>query len=213
MPLADAIRGARIYLQAILERHWEWAIPGGSRIKALANVPEPYRCSALCVPSLSSSPRPRRLHGRFSGGSGTGSGSNRASTGLCGCPEPGRTAGGLQGPAFPLYSLFDLDYETLNRSALDGLLERLGGGAELVAKKVAKTEAETPTPFHAELLAPKLAYLRLAEYSNAELPKIEETMSKFREAGAELSYPRPPGPPAQSGSHRDGSLSRPVRSA
>jgi len=79
-----------------------------------------------------------------------------------------------------------LNYETLNRSALDGLLTRLGDGAELVPKKSAKAEEETPPPFHAEILAPKLAYLRLAGYSNAELAKIEEAMSKFREAAADF---------------------------
>jgi len=41
MPLAEAIRSARAYLQAVLEDHWEWTVPGGSRIKALANAPEP----------------------------------------------------------------------------------------------------------------------------------------------------------------------------
>ncbi len=80
-----------------------------------------------------------------------------------------------------------LDYDTINRSALDGLLERLGQGAELVAAKPAKAdEPETAPKFHAELLREKLGYLRLAEYSAAEMAKVETELNKFRDAKAEF---------------------------
>jgi hypothetical protein len=78
-----------------------------------------------------------------------------------------------------------LNYDVLNQAALSGLLERLGDGASLVPAKPAKSEETQPVAFFGEVLAPKLGYLRLAEYSMEELTKIEATMAKFREAGVE----------------------------
>lgn len=79
-----------------------------------------------------------------------------------------------------------LDYETLNRSALQGLLAHLGDGIELVPAKPTKVEGALVVQFQAQVLAPKTGYLRLADYSTAELEKVETAMGKFRDASVEM---------------------------
>lgn len=80
-----------------------------------------------------------------------------------------------------------LDYDTINRAALDGLLERLGQGAELVGASPPKSvPSKNAVRFHAELLPGKVAYLRFAEYSVAEVEKFEKEMNRFHDAKAEF---------------------------
>lgn len=60
----------------------------------------------------------------------------------------------------------DLSYEELNRAALQGLLERLDFGAELVSTKA---EEKPAAPYvHAEFLAPDVAYLRPETFAQGE---------------------------------------------
>ncbi len=80
-----------------------------------------------------------------------------------------------------------LDYDTINRAALDGLLERLGQGAELVGASPPKSvPPKNAVRFHAELLPGKVAYLRFADYSVAEVEKFEKEMNRFHDAKAEF---------------------------
>ncbi|MBU6299952.1 MAG: hypothetical protein KGS60_00230 [Verrucomicrobia bacterium] len=80
-----------------------------------------------------------------------------------------------------------LDYDTINRSALDGLLHRLGPGAELIPTQPAKEQAPKSAPgFHAELLAGKFAYLRPSAYSLEELGRFEKEMTGFHDAKADF---------------------------
>jgi hypothetical protein len=60
----------------------------------------------------------------------------------------------------------DLSYEELNRAALQGLLERLDFGAELVP---AKSDEKPAAPYvHSEFLAPDVAYLRPETFAQGE---------------------------------------------
>lgn len=68
----------------------------------------------------------------------------------------------------------DLTFVELNRAALQGLLERLDFGAELVAKG---GEAKKPTPsVHAEFLAPGIGYLRPGSFAEGEAALFEKAL-------------------------------------
>jgi hypothetical protein len=68
----------------------------------------------------------------------------------------------------------DLSYEELNRAALQGLLERLDFGAELVP---AKSEEKAVAPYvHAEFLAPDVAYLRPETFAQGEGELFEKAL-------------------------------------
>jgi len=78
-----------------------------------------------------------------------------------------------------------LDHTAVNRAALDGLLGRLAGGAELVERATTPPPDATDRPaFHSDVLAPGIAYLRLAEYSLAETEAVDEALRGFLEAKA-----------------------------
>ena len=76
----------------------------------------------------------------------------------------------------------DLSYEELNRAALQGLLERLDFGAELVP---AKTEEKPAAPYvHAEFLAPDIAYLRPESFAQGEGVLFETALKGILEKKA-----------------------------
>ncbi|WP_166442906.1 S41 family peptidase [Phragmitibacter flavus] len=60
----------------------------------------------------------------------------------------------------------DLTFEELNRAALQGLLERLDFGADLVS--VDEVEEKVKSGVHAEFLAPGVAYLRPESFGEGE---------------------------------------------
>lgn len=68
----------------------------------------------------------------------------------------------------------DLSYEELNRAALQGLLERLDFGAELVPSK---SDEKPAVPYvHAEFLAPDVAYLRPETFAQGEGAMFEAAL-------------------------------------
>lgn len=76
----------------------------------------------------------------------------------------------------------DLSYEELNRAALQGLLERLDFGAELVSTKA---EEKPPVPYvHAEFLAPDIAYLRPETFAPGEGALFETALKGILEKKA-----------------------------
>ncbi len=78
----------------------------------------------------------------------------------------------------------ELDHLLVNRSALAGLLERLGNGATLVSRSAPAEEAGEPdSAFHSDILGPELAYLRPSAYSAPENEQIDLAMQGFRDAG------------------------------
>jgi len=60
----------------------------------------------------------------------------------------------------------ELSFEELNRAALQGLLERLNFGAELIAKT--QDETTQKAHVHSEFLAPGLAYIRPETFGSGE---------------------------------------------
>ncbi|RBP41403.1 peptidase S41-like protein [Roseimicrobium gellanilyticum] len=76
----------------------------------------------------------------------------------------------------------DLSYEELNRAALQGLLERLDFGAELVP---AKSDENPLVPYvHAEFLAPDVAYLRPETFTQGEGALFETALKGILEKKA-----------------------------
>ncbi len=76
----------------------------------------------------------------------------------------------------------DLSYEELNRAALQGLLERLDFGAELVP--VDRKEAVTEPYVHAEFLAPDIAYLRPETFAEGEGALFQKALAGIAEKKA-----------------------------
>jgi hypothetical protein len=76
----------------------------------------------------------------------------------------------------------DLSYEELNRAALQGLLERLDFGAELVP---AKSDEKPAMPYvHAEFLAPDVAYLRPETFAQGEGAQFQSALEGIMEKKA-----------------------------
>lgn len=76
----------------------------------------------------------------------------------------------------------DLSYEELNRAALQGLLERLDFGAELVSREVKEKPAE---PYvHAEFLAADTAYLRPESFGEGDGKRFAEKLQEVVEKKA-----------------------------
>ncbi len=71
----------------------------------------------------------------------------------------------------------DLTYEALNRAALQGLLERLKFGAELVVADKEETAAKPQV--YAEFLAPDIAYLRPETFAAGEAVVFEKALAKI----------------------------------
>lgn len=76
----------------------------------------------------------------------------------------------------------ELDFNELNRAAMQGLLQRLDLGAELLTK----LEAQRPpikSGVLAELLTPKIAFLRPLAFTESEPALLEKKLLEFRDAG------------------------------
>lgn len=76
----------------------------------------------------------------------------------------------------------DLSFEELNRAALQGLLERLDFGAELVAVNGDGKAAEASV--HAEFLAPDIAYIRPEAFAEGEGALFEKALTGLVEKKA-----------------------------
>jgi hypothetical protein len=76
----------------------------------------------------------------------------------------------------------ELTFEELNRAALQGLLERLNFGAEVVPAAAAPLKAEPHV--HAEFLAPDVAYLRPETMATGEAALFEKELQKAVEQRA-----------------------------
>lgn len=79
----------------------------------------------------------------------------------------------------------DLTYEKINRAALDGLLERLELGAQLVSKNGEGAEDESKIEFYADLITPSIGYVRLATFQVDEIDEFDEALAGIQEAEAE----------------------------
>lgn len=75
----------------------------------------------------------------------------------------------------------DLTFDELNRAALQGLLQRLDLGAELVTKEEA-LKPPMATGVLAEMLTPQIAYLRPVAWTESEIPALETKLEGFRDA-------------------------------
>jgi hypothetical protein len=76
----------------------------------------------------------------------------------------------------------ELDFNELNRAAMQGLLQRLDLGAELLTK----VEAQRPamkSGVLAELLTPEVAYLRPLAFTESEPALFETKLREFRDSG------------------------------
>ena len=70
----------------------------------------------------------------------------------------------------------------INRAALDGLLDRLGLGAELVERNGDDSSKEETFSTYHEILPGNTAYLRPAGFSGGELEKTDAALASFIEA-------------------------------
>lgn len=75
----------------------------------------------------------------------------------------------------------ELTFEELNRAAMQGLLQRLHLGAELVDKEGTKPPV-MPIGVLAEMLASDIAYLRPLALSEKEVAAVEKKLTEFRTA-------------------------------
>ncbi|MDZ4287378.1 MAG: S41 family peptidase [Prosthecobacter sp.] len=75
----------------------------------------------------------------------------------------------------------ELTFEELNRAALQGLLQRLHLGAELLMKADTVRPA-MPHGLLAEMLTPQIAYLRPLAFAESEVPLMESKLNEFRQA-------------------------------
>jgi hypothetical protein len=91
----------------------------------------------------------------------------------------------------------DLTFEELNRAALQGLLQRLHLGAELLQRSATEPPA-LPKGVLAEMLTPEIAYLRPLSYGDDEVAAIETKLRDYRQHKVphlilDLRTPAPPG--------------------
>lgn len=90
----------------------------------------------------------------------------------------------------------DLSLDQLNRASLQGLLERLDFGAEVVPERANDQPSDKPPP--AEQLTPGIAYLRPVAGTTAEVAHIQDRLQTFASQGAkhlilDLRSPAQPG--------------------
>ena len=80
-----------------------------------------------------------------------------------------------------------LTYDELNRAALDGLLARLGDGAELVPDPSAGGMHETATELRmvSEMLTSQIVYVRPASLGGGELKAFDSVLGGFQRSPAE----------------------------
>jgi len=69
-----------------------------------------------------------------------------------------------------------LDEAALNRATLQGLLERIGGGAALRAEDTAK---EIDNPFRSEILDEKIGYVRFGSLTKGHLAEFDAALGNF----------------------------------
>jgi len=69
-----------------------------------------------------------------------------------------------------------LDEAALNRATLQGLLERLGGGAAI---RSPGAEAEAESPFRSEILDEKIGYVRLGSLTKGHLAEFDAALGNF----------------------------------
>ena len=91
----------------------------------------------------------------------------------------------------------DLTFDELNRAALDGLLQRLQFGAELIPRTKEGLQAKSGGVV-AALLRPDIAYLRPGMLAKAEVAESGQKIAEFVKGGAahlilDLREPGPPG--------------------
>lgn len=67
----------------------------------------------------------------------------------------------------------------INRAALDGLLDRLGLGAELIARHTETPAESARFETHHEILDGNIAYLRPAAFTEADIEKIDAGIASF----------------------------------
>jgi len=70
-----------------------------------------------------------------------------------------------------------LDESALDRATLQGLLERLGGGASI---RPPKTDAETDSPFRSEILDERIGYVRLGSLTKGHLAEFDAALGNFK---------------------------------
>ncbi len=74
-----------------------------------------------------------------------------------------------------------LDDLEVNRSALQGLLNRLDFGAMLLTEK-SRSERNSPFAFHHARINPAIGYIRFGRYVEDELEKLDAALSEFNAA-------------------------------
>lgn len=73
----------------------------------------------------------------------------------------------------------DLDYLSLNRAAIQGLLERLDFGAMLLTE-ASRSARDSPYPFHSARVNDEIAYIRFGRFSKDELSSFDQVLTEFR---------------------------------
>lgn len=69
-----------------------------------------------------------------------------------------------------------LDEAALNRATLQGLLERIGGGAAI---RPGASEAEAESPFRSEILDEKIGYVRFGSLTKGHLAEFDAALGNF----------------------------------
>ncbi len=77
----------------------------------------------------------------------------------------------------------DLDFDTLNRAALDGLLERLQAGARIVPIGPSSTDAKSEPRVLEGRLADQIGWVRPLSYAPEEVELLVQTLTKLRNEG------------------------------
>ena len=73
----------------------------------------------------------------------------------------------------------DLDFLSVNRAAMQGILERLEFGAMLLTER-SRSERNSPFSFFSTQITPEIAYARFGKYSRDELEQFDKALSEFR---------------------------------
>ncbi len=72
----------------------------------------------------------------------------------------------------------DLDYLEINRSALQGMLDRLDFGAMLLTEK-SRSARNSPFLFHDVAIGKETAYLRFGRYGKDEISNLDQAIRKY----------------------------------
>jgi Peptidase family S41 len=75
-----------------------------------------------------------------------------------------------------------LTNQEINQAAVEGLLSRLGPGANLETK-TQTTEPVPNRPFKSEIIQTQFGYVRLGTFTQNGLPQLDETLANFRNRG------------------------------